>query len=191
MTAAETEIRRASLRDSPALLDLITSYADRQIMLPRTEFELAENIRDFAVAWRGGELVACGALHFYSPASAEIRSLAVAPALKGGGLGRAIVETLEREARENDLESLFAFTYAPEFFRKLGFAEVDRGELPLKAWKDCLRCPKFQACDEIAMLKYLRREGAISRTEMRGARAIGPELIQLPHINTPTPALAK
>lgn len=191
MIAAETEIRGASLRDIPALLALINSYAERQIMLPRTEFELAENIRDFVVAWRGGELVACGALHFYSPASGEIRSLAVAPALKGGGLGRAIVETLEREARENDLESLFAFTYVPEFFRKLGFEEVDRGELPLKAWKDCLRCPKFQACDEIAMLKYLRRQDAISRTQMRSARAIGPELIQLPHINIPTPALAK
>jgi amino-acid N-acetyltransferase len=191
MTAAETELRRASLRDIPALLDLINSYAERQIMLPRTEFELAENIRDFVVAWRGGELVACGALHFYSPASGEIRSLAVAPSLKGGGLGRAIVEALEREARENDLESLFAFTYVPAFFRKLGFEEVDRGELPLKAWKDCLRCPKFQACDEIAMLKYLRPEGAISRAETRDARAIRPELIQLPHIKTPTPALAK
>ncbi len=191
MTAAETEIRRASLRDIPALLDLINSYAQRQIMLPRTEFELAENIRDFVAAWRGGWLVACGALHFYSPASGEIRSLAVAPALKGGGLGRAIVETLEREARENDVESLFAFTYVPQFFRKLGFEEVDRGELPLKAWKDCLRCPKFQACDEIAVLKYLRRERGIARSLSRSVRAAGPELIQLPQIKNPTPALVK
>jgi N-acetylglutamate synthase-like GNAT family acetyltransferase len=54
---------------------------------------------------------------------------------------------------ENDLESLFAFTYVSGFFSRLGFLEVDRGELPLKAWKDCLRCLKFHACDEIAMLK--------------------------------------
>ena len=33
---------------------------------------------------------------------------------------------------------------------------MERGELPLKAWKDCLRCPKFQACDEIAVLRVLR-----------------------------------
>jgi hypothetical protein len=63
--------------------------------------------------------------------------------------------TRSTQARENDLESLFAFTDVPGFFSRLGFLEVDRGELPLKAWKDCLRCPKFQACDEIAMLKRL------------------------------------
>src|SRR5437870_13769585 len=66
------------------------------------------------------------------------------------------MEELEAEARSHDLCSIFAFTYVDRFFRKLGFEEVDRGELPLKAWKDCLRCPKFQACDEIAMLKRLR-----------------------------------
>ncbi|HZT39679.1 MAG TPA: N-acetyltransferase [Bryobacteraceae bacterium] len=189
MRAAETEIRKASLRDLPALLELINSYAEQQIMLPRTEFELAENIRDFVVARRGGELAACGALHFYSPASGEIRSLAVLPALKGNGLGRRVVEALEREARENGLASLFAFTYVPDFFRKLGFEEVDRGELPLKAWKDCLRCPKFQACDEIAMLKYLAGESGISHIQVRGRQTIDAELIQLPHIKTPKPAL--
>jgi amino-acid N-acetyltransferase len=66
------------------------------------------------------------------------------------------VEALEQEAHENSLESIFAFTYAPQFFGKLGFSEVERGELPLKAWKDCLRCPKFHSCDEIAVLKRLK-----------------------------------
>ena len=66
-----------------------------------------------------------------------------------------IVEALEQEAREFQLHSIFAFTYVDRFFGKLGFEEVERGELPLKAWKDCLRCAKFQCCDEIAMVKYL------------------------------------
>ena len=67
---------------------------------------------------------------------------------------------LAREADENGLNAIFAFTYVPQFFKKLGFKEIERGELPLKAWKDCLRCPKFQACDEIAMLKRLKDEPA-------------------------------
>jgi hypothetical protein len=54
------------------------------------------------------------------------------------------------------LDAVFAFTYVPGFFAKVGFNEVERGELPLKAWKDCLRCPKFHACDEIAVLRELR-----------------------------------
>ncbi len=148
-------IRRATLKDIPAMLGLINAYAARQIMLPRTEFEMAENIRDFVVAFEGDELAGCGALHFYTPSSGEIRSLAVAPGRKESGIGRRIVEALETEARDNDLELFFAFTYLPAFFAKLGFVEVDRGELPLKAWKDCIRCPKFQACDEVAMLKQL------------------------------------
>ncbi len=153
--SAERILRRANLRDIPALLGLINSYATKQVMLPRTEFEMAENIRDFVVVFEGDLLLGCGALHFYTPHSAEVRSLAVDPTRKTNGVGRQIVEALESDARENGLASMFAFTYVPGFFRKLGFDEVDRGELPLKAWKDCLRCPKFQACDEIAMLKRL------------------------------------
>jgi amino-acid N-acetyltransferase len=150
------ELRKASLTDITALLELINAYAVKGIMLPRTEFEMAENIRDFLVAFDEGGLVGCGALHFYTASSGEVRSLAVDPAVKTRGIGRALVEALEEEARAQDLHSIFAFTYVPGFFGKLGFEEVDRGELPLKAWKDCLRCPKFQACDEIAVLKRLK-----------------------------------
>src|ERR1700691_510257 len=152
------EIRKASLTDITPLLALINAYAAKGIMLPRTEFEMAENIRDFLVAFDAGRLVGCGALHFYTATSGEVRSLAVDPAVKTRGIGRALVEALEDEARAQDLHSIFAFTYVPGFFGKLGFEEVDRGELPVKAWKDCLRCPKFQACDEIAVLKRLKPE---------------------------------
>lgn len=160
------EIRKASLTDIAPLLDLINAYAAKGIMLPRTEFEMAENIRDFLVAFDAGRLVGCGALHFYTAASGEVRSLAVDPAGKAKGIGRALVEALEEEARAQDIHSLFAFTYVAGFFGKLGFEEVDRGELPLKAWKDCMRCPKFLACDEIAVLKRLKPEvppGPITR----------------------------
>lgn len=144
------------------MLEVINAYAAKGIMLPRTEFEMAENIRDFVVAEASDleasshALVGCGALHFYTPTSAEVRSLAVHPDRKSEGLGRRIVEALEAEAVEHGLASMFAFTYVPGFFQKLGYDQVDRGLLPLKAWKDCLRCPKFQACDEIAMLKRLK-----------------------------------
>ena len=154
-------IRKASMVDIQALLRLINGYATEGIMLPRTEFEMSENIRDFTVAYSGVHLLACGALHFYTPTSGEVRSLAVDPTLKTRGVGRLIVEALEREALENDLHAIFAFTYVPDFFRKLGFREVERGELPLKVWKDCLRCPKFSCCDEIAVVKALRPDAVL------------------------------
>ena len=178
MTALDTcaAVRKARIGDIHAIHALINDYAGQGIMLPRTEFEMSENIRDFTVAYSGDELVGCGALHFYTPTTAEVRSLAVDPRVKKHGVGRTIVEALESEAREHGLHAIFAFTYVPDFFRRMGFAEVDRGSLPLKAWKDCLRCPKFQCCDEIAVLKPLRSDPVLD---------VGPRiasmLIELPH----------
>jgi amino-acid N-acetyltransferase len=147
--------RKAAMSDIAPLLGLINGYAAKGAMLARTEFEISENIRDFTVLFGGDDLVACGALHFYSPTAGEIRSLAVAENWKSHGIGRRLVEALLNEADCYSLQMVFAFTYIPDFFRKLGFEEVDRGVLPLKAWKDCLRCPKFQCCDEIAMVRAM------------------------------------
>ena len=153
---ARLTVRKAVMRDIPLILDLINAYAARGIMLPRTEFEMSEAIRDFLVVMQGGELLGCGALHFYSPTVAEIRSLAVHEHAKTKGVGRILVESLVREAEMYDLDAVFAFTYVVEFFNRVGFHVVERGVLPLKAWKDCLRCPKFAACDEVAVLRVLR-----------------------------------
>ena len=150
-------LRKAALTDIAGIRALINGYAAQGIMLPRTDLELAEHIRDFTLALDGtGSLLACGALHIYTPTMAEVRSLAVAPDTKSRGMGRAVVNALVEEGIAFGLAEVFAFTYVPEFFRKLGFAEIERGELPLKAWKDCLRCPKFQACDEIAVRRRLK-----------------------------------
>jgi amino-acid N-acetyltransferase len=154
------DVRKASMQDIPALLDLINGYAAKGIMLPRTEFEMSENMRDFMVAYAGNQLVGCGALHFYSPTMGEVRSLAVAESHKTHGIGRLIVDSLVYEAKLYGLDAVFAFTYVPEFFGRVGFYEVERGELPLKAWKDCLRCSKFSCCDEIAVLRVLRPQRA-------------------------------
>src|ERR1700683_1037397 len=151
------DVRKASMQDIPALLELINGYAAKGIMLPRTEFEMSENMRDFMVACAGNQLVGCGALHFYSPTVGELRSLAVAESHKTNGIGRMVVDSLVYEAKLFGLDAVFAFTYVPGFFARVGFNEVERGELPLKAWKDCLRCPKFECCDEIAVVHEFRQ----------------------------------
>jgi amino-acid N-acetyltransferase len=172
-------IRKAGMRDIAAILQLINGYAAEGIMLPRTEFELSENIRDFTVVYAGTDFLGCGALHFYTPTSGEIRSLAVAPAARRQGIGAVLVRALEKEAINSDLHTIFAFTYVDDFFRKLGFNQVDRGLLPLKVWKDCLSCPKFHCCDEIAVLKALTQNTAVALT-----LAFDHELVQLPSLKS-------
>ena len=154
--AVKLHSRKAVMRDIRPILELINGYAAKGVMLPRTEFEMSEAIRDFTVVTAGRDLLGCGALHFYSPTLAEIRSLAVREQAKTHGVGRKLVEALLAEAEQYELDAVFAFTYVVDFFRKIGFQAVERGALPLKAWKDCLRCPKFLACDETAVLRVLR-----------------------------------
>lgn len=154
-SAAGIVIRQAQLADVPAMLRLVNGYADQELMLPRTEVEICERIRDFIVAMDGNEVVGCGAIQFYSPDMAELRSLAVSPDRVHGGVGQRIAGEILDQAREVGVEVVFAFTYVPLFFSKLGFQNIQREELPLKAWRDCMRCPKFNACDEVAMACYL------------------------------------
>src|SRR5436305_10651376 len=107
-SATALRVQKAGMRDIPGILSIINSYAAQGIMLPRTEFDMSENIRDFSVAYDGTVLLGCGALHFYTPTTAEVRSLAVRPDHRRTGVGRLLVEALESEARDNELESIFA-----------------------------------------------------------------------------------
>jgi amino-acid N-acetyltransferase len=176
-------VRKAVMHDIPPILALINGYASKGVMLPRTEFEMSESIRDFTVVTLREELLGCGALHFYSPSVGEIRSLAVHEHAKTHGVGRRLVAALVQEAQEYELDAAFAFTYVAEFFQKVGFQVVERGVLPLKAWKDCLRCPKFQACDEIAVLRVLKPgRWAESQPQAWGPSFGSPDdqLIQIP-----------
>ena len=187
---SELLVRKASMPDVTQLLRLINGYAGQGIMLARTEFEISENLRDFSVIQSGDRVTGCAALHFYTPTTGEIRSLAVDPAFQGGGAGRKLVQALVEEAQAYGLEAVFAFTYIPRFFAKLGFAEIERGELPLKAWKDCLRCPKFQCCDEIAVIKQLGTEQTrVDHTLVRGTPnplAVLPDQpVMLPSLRKP------
>ena len=174
-------VRKAGMQDIQAILHIVNDYASMGIMLPRTEFEMSENIRDFSVICDGERVIGCGALHFYSPTAAEVRSLAVAPSSTSRGAGRLIVEALEDEAISFGLHSIFAFTYVENFFAKLGFHRVERGILPLKVWKDCVRCPKFESCDEVAVLKYLPGHTAGEVFTFQSDEA----LIQLPVLKNP------
>jgi amino-acid N-acetyltransferase len=176
-------VRKAAMQDIQSLLRLVNAFASQGIMLPRTEFEIAENLRDFSVIHSAGEVVGCAALHFYTPTMGEIRSLAVAVAFQHSGAGRKLMTALEEEAQAFGLQAVFAFTYIPEFFAKLGYTGIERGELPLKAWKDCLRCPKFQCCDEIAVIKRMAAGGAgVADTHICGSTHSPDSETELPVI---------
>lgn len=159
-------VRRARVTDAEDIQGLITTFADRDEMLHRSLGEIYENIRDFYVAEEEGRILGCGALHVCWSHLAEVKSLAVDEASQGRGYGRMLVEACIAEAAELGLKSLFALTYRPEFFRRLGFRVVDKATLPHKVWNECIRCPKFLACGEVAVVRDLGPAASRSPVEL-------------------------
>jgi amino-acid N-acetyltransferase len=125
-------------------------------MLPRSLNEIYENIRDFFVCDNKGEIIGTSALHILWENLAEIRSLAVSKECQDKGIGKRLLERCLKEAKALGVKRVFALTYNPVFFRKFGFKEIDKNTLPQKIWGDCLKCPKFPKCEEVAVIKVLR-----------------------------------
>jgi amino-acid N-acetyltransferase len=148
----KTALRKARISDVPAIQALVNEYAARGEMLGRPRAEIYEGLRDFTVAEREGKVAGCVALHIDWEDIAEVRSLAVAPALVGRGVGSELVRACLSEARALGIPRVYALTYKAPFFEKLGFARVDKDTLPHKVWGDCLKCPKYPECDEEALL---------------------------------------
>ena len=149
------EIRRAQLADIAGIHALLKPFSDGEVLLPRSESDLYNSVREFLVIENHGEVIACSALQIFTRQLGEVRSLAVAPRYGGLGLGRQLVCRIERDAVEMGLSRLMALTYETGFFHKLGFRTVEMNELPEKVWGVCINCPKFRNCDEIAVLKNL------------------------------------
>ncbi|WP_414694773.1 N-acetyltransferase [Paenibacillus sp.] len=147
--------RKATIDDVDYLYELIQGYAAGGIMLPRSKEALTEQIDTFVVAEVDGRVVGCGALLRLGADLVEIRSLGLDPAYQGQGIGRKIVELLERQARDMGIPKLMALTYEVAFFERNGFTVVNKEIFPEKVWRDCIHCKKQHNCDEIAVLKRL------------------------------------
>lgn len=148
-------IRSATVHDVPRICDIINSHAEMGRMLFKSYAQLYEDLRDFAVFERDGQVVGCCALTIIWADLAEVRSLAVEKKYIGQGIGRQLVNWAVDEARRLLIRRLFALTYEQNFFMKLGFQVVEKDTLPLKVWSDCVRCPKRNECDEIAVVRVL------------------------------------
>ena len=147
-------IRHARVGDVPAICDLIRTFADRKLMIRRSLGELYESIREFLVATDDdGTILGCAALHVFWDDLAELKCLAVSEDAQGRGVGRVLVEACWDAARELEIRSVFTLTYVSEFFEKCGYRRIEKSELPHKIWNECVRCPLFPSCNEVALIR--------------------------------------
>ncbi|MEJ2683342.1 MAG: N-acetyltransferase [Candidatus Sulfobium sp.] len=155
------KIRKARISDLREVQRLINEFARREEMIPRSLNELYESIRDFLVSEDGGAITGACALHILWEDLAEIRSLAVREEHQRMGTGRKLVRRCLSEARSLGIDRVFVLTYQPDFFKKLGFTDIEKSSLPQKIWGDCIRCPKFPECDEHALILDLKPEDKV------------------------------
>ena len=131
---------------------LITHFAEKGLMLARSRSSLYEGIREFTVIEEKGEIRGAGSLHIIWEDLAEIRALAIHPDYQFKGLGKMLVESFLIEAKSLEIPRVFTLTYQDVFFKKCGFTLIAKEDLPQKVWKECINCPKFPNCEEIAMV---------------------------------------
>ena len=156
-------LRKASVADVPAMLAIVNGYAQRGLLLSRTEASLRERLADFTVAEVDGEVAGCAALTELGPGLAEVRSLAVREDFAGRGIGHALVEALVHEAASRGCHEVLALTRRTSFFEALSFEPTRRERFLDKLMVDCQTCPMNLCCDETAMVRVLA-EGSTAET---------------------------
>lgn len=150
-------VRAATLADVTAMETLMASFVATGDLLPRSNYDLCRHIKEYVVAETAdGAIVGTASLKIYSTDLAELAGLAVRDDQQGLGLGRALVEALLADARALGLAQVFALTRKPVFFLRLGFRPAEKEQFPLKVWADCARCPRQDACDEVAVALRLQ-----------------------------------
>lgn len=146
-------LTKATLQDIPAMQKLVADEVASGVILARSDDELATNIRSYVLAKEAGYLVGYTALHVHSPRMAEIRSLIVDPDFRGQSIGQKMVTFMLEEAEALGVEEVLVLTYVADFFRKLGFEEIDKESIPeQKIWTDCIKCIHFPVCNEVSLI---------------------------------------
>lgn len=148
-------IRKATIQDIKDIHKLLQELGGKGKLLPRPLSQLYDHIRNFSVYVHEGNFAGCCSLSICWEDLAEIRSLAVKKEYQGMRIGEKLVKSKLPEAEELGIKKIFTLTYVPDFFKKLEFKPIEKYNLPLKIWADCIHCVKFPHCDEISLIKTL------------------------------------
>ncbi|CUV65639.1 Acetyltransferase [Sulfurovum sp. enrichment culture clone C5] len=152
------ELCKAKISDIADMQTLVADEVEKGVILFRSEDEIANNIRSYVLAKDGTKLVGYTALHVHSKKLAEVRSLVVHEDYRGKDIGADMVKFAINEAKELGIEEeILSLTYVPEFFKKLGFKEINKESIPdHKIWADCIKCIHFPVCNEVALVYSMK-----------------------------------
>ena len=148
-------LRKARIGDVKTIHRMINHSSGKGEMLPRSLMDIYGSLRDFFIYVDESQQAIVGicAMNIIWENLAEVRSLRVEEEYRNKGIGKKLVEACISEAITLQLFRIFTLTIKPEFFKRLGFRQVDMSTLSEKIWSDCFRCSKYpDYCDEVAMI---------------------------------------
>jgi amino-acid N-acetyltransferase len=125
VTHPDFTVRPARTRDVPLIQALVEPLVQKRILLGKDRVVFYESVQEFKVVEDAeGTLIGCGALHVMWEDLGEVRTLAVADEWLHRGVGTALMERIEHDARALGLTRLFCLTFETEFFGRHGFRAI-------------------------------------------------------------------
>lgn len=127
------QIRPAKKKDIASILALTRTAVEADELLKRTRANIERHLDDYYIFEIDNNPVACVALHSYKEyGKGEIACLYVKPTHENRGIGRKLIQFVEKKAREAGLRELIALsTQAYTYFQsKAGFVEGTPDDLP-------------------------------------------------------------
>ena len=133
-------VRRARTSDVPRIIDVVEPFVSRRILLGKERVDLYGAIQEFRIAEDAdGRVIGAGALHVIWEDLGEVRTLAVAEEWLGRGVGRALLDALEHDARELGLSRLFCLTFEVGFFGRNGFEDMGEETVDPEVYAELVR----------------------------------------------------
>ena len=142
VTDSTFTVRQARTGDIRGIKALVEPLVQRRILLGKELVVFYEAVQEFRVAEdASGTLVGCGALHVMWEDLAEVRTLAAADGWRSRGVGHALLQRLEDDARDLGLSRLFCLTFEVPFFTKHGFIDMGEETVDPDVYTELVRSP--------------------------------------------------
>ena len=142
------ELRKPTVSDVAMMHQLMAPHVRTEVLLPRSQRHIVENLRDYVVAEDDGRLVGLASLSLVECHLAELGAVVCEqPEL----LSRLVTVALE-EARAVGIQRVFVLAAEPEPYLELGFSQVEIQALPEKRDRQCLRCPRLPRCRQVPLV---------------------------------------
>lgn len=127
------DMRAATIDDVAGILELIAPLEEEGVLVRRSRERLEIEIGHFTVMERDGMVIGCAALYPYPKEGVgELAGLAVHPDYRDAGRGEALLEQVERRAKQGKIKRLFVLTtHTPHWFQERAFKAGGIKDLPV------------------------------------------------------------